>query len=140
MSDTPRPRLGTPPSRPPAALRHSLAALRARERAGGERSIAVALAANLAVGAAKLAADARCPGASRDRASERRQEISEGLAPLDGRRERRGCNRPLQALQPGACTELLEELPGLGQEGLRVRAVTFPDEPLGMLQKGDGEP
>ena len=45
-----------PPARPPVALRHSLAALRADESRESQRSIAVALLANVVVGAAKLAA------------------------------------------------------------------------------------
>ncbi len=45
-----------PPARPPAAPRHSLAALRAGESRGSQRSIAVALLANIVVGVAKLAA------------------------------------------------------------------------------------
>jgi cation diffusion facilitator family transporter len=45
-----------PPARPQAVLRHSVAALRASESRGTQRSIAVALLANVVVGAAKLAA------------------------------------------------------------------------------------
>ena len=56
MSEPPRPRVDTPPARPPVAVRHSLAALRAGEGRGSQRSIAVALLANLVVGAAKLVA------------------------------------------------------------------------------------
>ena len=56
MSDTSRPRVDTPPARHPPALRHSLAALRAGESRGSQRSIAVALLANVIVGAAKLVA------------------------------------------------------------------------------------
>jgi Co/Zn/Cd efflux system component len=45
-----------PPARPPIALRHSLAALRGAESGQSQRSIAIALLANLVVAAAKLAA------------------------------------------------------------------------------------
>src|SRR3989442_15050751 len=57
MSEAPiRPRVDKPPARRPVALRHSLAALRAGESRGSQRSIAVALLANLVVAAAKLLA------------------------------------------------------------------------------------
>jgi len=57
MSDAPiRPGVDKPPAKPPVALRHSLAALRAGQSGESQRSIAVALLANLVVAAAKLAA------------------------------------------------------------------------------------
>jgi cation diffusion facilitator family transporter len=57
MSDAPiRPRIDKPSARRPVALRHSLASLRAGQSGESQRSIAVALLANLVVAAAKLAA------------------------------------------------------------------------------------
>jgi cation diffusion facilitator family transporter len=51
-----RPRVDRPPAQRAISLRHSLAALRAAESGRNERSIAIALLANLVVAAAKLAA------------------------------------------------------------------------------------
>jgi cation diffusion facilitator family transporter len=57
MSEAPiRPGVAEPPARPPVALRHSVAALRAGESGETQRSIAIALLANVVVAAAKLAA------------------------------------------------------------------------------------
>src|SRR6266516_1715312 len=56
MNETPQPRVDVPPVRPPVVLRHSVAALRAGESRGSQRSIAVALLANVVVGAAKILA------------------------------------------------------------------------------------
>jgi cation diffusion facilitator family transporter len=53
---TQRPRVGGPPARPSLPLRHSAAALRAGESRRNQRSIAVALVANMVVAVAKLAA------------------------------------------------------------------------------------
>jgi cation diffusion facilitator family transporter len=51
-----RPRVGEPPARRGISLRHSVAALRTGDSRRNERSIAVALLANVVVAAAKLAA------------------------------------------------------------------------------------
>ena len=57
MSEAPiRPGVDKPPARPPVALRRSVAALRAGESGETQRSIALALLANVVVAAAKLAA------------------------------------------------------------------------------------
>jgi cation diffusion facilitator family transporter len=56
MSEIPRPRVDMPAARPPVPVRHSVAALRAGENRGSQRGIAVALVANVVVGAAKLVA------------------------------------------------------------------------------------
>lgn len=93
-----RPGVDEPPSRGATPLRHSLAALRSSESRRNERSIAVALLANLVVAAAKLAAGLTTGSAAllAEAAHSAADSVNELLLGLSLRRGR----RPSDALHP----------------------------------------
>jgi cation diffusion facilitator family transporter len=92
------PRVDEPPARRAIPLRHSVAALRAGESRRNERSIAVALLANLIVAAAKLAAGLTTGSAAllAEAAHSAADSVNELLLGLSLRRGR----RPADALHP----------------------------------------
>jgi cation diffusion facilitator family transporter len=93
-----RPRVDEPPARRAMPLRRSVAALRAGESRRNERSIAVALLANLVVAAAKLAAGLTTGSAAllAEAAHSAADSVNELLLGLSLRRGR----RPADALHP----------------------------------------
>jgi len=93
-----RPRVDEPPARRAMPFRRSLAALRAGESRRNERSIAVALLANLVVAAAKLAAGLTTGSAAllAEAAHSAADSVNELLLGLSLRRGR----RPSDALHP----------------------------------------
>jgi cation diffusion facilitator family transporter len=93
-----RPRVETPPARRAIPLRHSLAALRAGESGRNQRSVAVALLANLVVAGAKLVAGLTTGSAAllAEAAHSAADSINELLLGLSLKRAR----RPSDALHP----------------------------------------